>query len=86
MGLEKINELKGKLIALEEKREKLKSELDGLRNIKKDQKKTMNGVLETKNFPDKMNDLRSAIESLKSEKREHEFNLKELESTKAQNF
>jgi seryl-tRNA synthetase len=86
VGLEKINELKGKLIALEEKREKLKSELDGLRNIKKDQKKTMNGVLETKNFPDKMNDLRSAIESLKSEKREHEFNLKELESTKAQNF
>tara|TARA_B110000285_G_scaffold183401_1_gene207558 strand:- start:278 stop:418 length:141 start_codon:yes stop_codon:yes gene_type:complete len=39
VGLEKINELKGKLIDLDEKREKLESELDGLRNIKKDQKK-----------------------------------------------
>ena len=46
----------------------------------------MNGVLETKNFPDKMNDLRSGIEALKSEKRENDFNLKELEATKATNF
>ena len=53
MGIEKINELKGKLIDLEEKREKLRGELAGLRNIKKNQKESMNGVLEHKDFPTK---------------------------------
>ena len=52
------------------KRQKFKSELDGLRNIKKDQKKTMHDVLENKNFPEKMHDLREGIDKLKLEKKE----------------
>ena len=61
VGIEKVNELKGKLIDLEKVQKDLQSQMDGLRKIKDEQWKNLEQIGEIKNYPGKMRELFDAI-------------------------
>ena len=86
VGGEKINELKGKLIDLQEKENNLQSEMNGLKNVKNEQDISLKSGLNNKNMPEKLRELRIAMSSLKQQKKELEDKIKEIQKEKKKNF